>query len=103
MKDFARYLRIHYRLELADVIPTESPGYWRLLEACGGRDGGCHNPIHGTLFNEGPTFHTIRFTDSDRDEHGRWASPYRTWRAASAQAGETTVHQVRSLLEIGAL
>lgn len=98
---FADYLRIHYRLEPCDVVPSESPGYWRKIEACGGRVGGCGNEVHFSFGSEGPMHHTIHFYDDDRDPGtGQFVSPYRTWRAAAAQCGSTTVHQISSLLEI---
>lgn len=97
---FAEYLWRNYRLEPSDVVPTDSPGYWRKLEPCGGLAGGCPSPLHQTVFNEGPTFHTIHFYDDDRDADGRFASPYRTWQAAATSCGSTTVHQINSLLEL---
>jgi hypothetical protein len=98
---FAEYLRLYYRLEPGDVVPCSSPGYWRKLEPCGGLHGGCGNPVHHSFGSEGPIFHTIHYYDNDRDpDTGRYASPYRTWRAAAAQCGSTTVHEISSLLEI---
>ncbi len=77
-----QYLRIYHRRELADVTPTETPGYWRLIRPCGGRDGRCCEPIHSTLGNEGPMHHTICYCDSRRNRFGQWVSPYRTWKEA---------------------
>jgi hypothetical protein len=96
---FAHDLRWNFRLEPGDVVPTDTPGYWRKLEACEGRYGGCGNPVHHGVGSEGPIFHTIHYYDSDRDERGRFRSPYRTWRAASARCMSTTVHQISSLLD----
>lgn len=84
---FAWFLRWHYRLTPADVEPTEVPGYWRMKEPCGGAAGGCRALIHSALLNAGPTRHTISYTDPPRDGHGRFASPYRTWRRAREGAG----------------
>lgn len=68
-----------------DYEPTETPGYWRSKTPCGGLAGGCREPLHTFLFNEGPTHHTRAFRDPRRED-GRFASPYRTWRQARSQA-----------------
>jgi hypothetical protein len=81
LERLARHLRWHNpHLTVDDLEVTEVPGYWRIKTACGGR-GHCASPLHGCLFNEGPVRHTIHFTDPSRDRSGRFASPYRTWRA----------------------
>lgn len=80
------YLSIHHRrsgLTPNDLEPTDTPGYWRILQPCGGRPV-CHNALHGTLFNEGPVQHTISYFDPQRDQRGRFTSPYRTWQEARA-------------------
>lgn len=67
-----------YRTTLADVDITDTPGYWKRREPCGGR-GACREPIHGTLFNEGGIRHTLSYFDPVRDEYGRFRSTTRTW------------------------
>lgn len=99
--EFRRYLWLHYKLTPEDVVPSDSPGYWRMLEPCGGLAGGCKSPLHQTVFNEGPIFHTIHFYDDNRDpDTGRYVSPHRTWLAATERCGSTTVHEISSLLEL---
>lgn len=80
-EDFERWLKLNYRLKLKDIRLTSTRGYWKIIKACGGA-GTCPNYLHSTIGNSGPTNHTIRYTDAVHDERGRWASPYRTWRAA---------------------
>lgn len=72
-----------------DLEPTETPGYWRYKKPCGGFVGGCRSPLHSCIFNDGPTHHTVRFTDETRGEKGRWVSPYSTWRGLRAAETET--------------
>lgn len=79
---FEWHLHSRHHLELDDVEPTETPGYWRIKEPCGGRAGGCREPLHTFLFNDEPTHHTVSYFDHYRDVRGRWTSPYRTWQAA---------------------
>jgi hypothetical protein len=81
------HLRRHHRgLTVADLEPTSTPGYWQIKTPCGGARGGCPSELHGCLFNEGPTHHTISYRDPIRGERGRFASPYRTWRTTLAKA-----------------
>lgn len=82
------YLRRYHKLTLDDVEITESKGYWQIKKPCNGSSrfssspDRCRHPIHGTMFNEGPTHHTVQYLDPDgRDSRGRWVSQYRTWRA----------------------
>lgn len=72
----------HNRVSIEELEPTESPGYWIFKTTCGGKSGGCPHPIHRFLFCEAETKHTISYFDPIRDEKGRWASPYRTWKEA---------------------
>lgn len=98
---FRRYLWLHYRITPEEVVPAESPGYWRKIEPCAGLGGGCGSPVHQSFGSEGPIFHTIHYYDDDRDpDTGQFASPYRTWRAAAERCGSTTVHEISSLLEL---
>lgn len=81
MTDFALHLRLHYRLRPADVEPTNVPGYWQKVEACGP---GCRNELHSVVGCAGPVRHTVYYADPGRDFAGRFISPYRTWRAQRA-------------------
>lgn len=88
-----RHLALYHRTTNPDdLVVTDTPGYWEHKTPCGGREGGCSHPLHSTLFNDGPTRHTIQFLDPGRDERGRWASPYRTWRKARALQQEEAGH-----------
>lgn len=78
LKALSSYLALYHHLTLDDVEPTETRGYWRIRKACGSRAGGCHHPLHGTLFNETECHHTASYLDSRRNR-ARFASPYRTW------------------------
>jgi len=69
---FDLYLHTRHRCSRADVEPTDTPGYWRHKAACGGKKGGCREPIHQTLFNDGPVQHTIQFLDKTERYKGRW-------------------------------
>lgn len=87
---FAEFLKTFYGVLPEDLRPTEVPGYWELRKPCGGRVGGCREPIHAFLFNEGPIRHTIRFEDCQRI-NGRFASEkerFRTWIEARKAAGK---------------
>ena len=83
---FAWHLHSRYGLTPADVEPDEVPGFWRTRQPCAGVAGGCRAAIHGTLGNQGPMRHTIRYFDPNRDERGRFTSPYRTWRRLRQEA-----------------
>jgi hypothetical protein len=85
--DFAEYVKIMYRTDPAQLRPTESPGYWEYKEPCGGRLK-CNHPLHGCLGCDGPCRHTITFLDPARDDKGRFASPYRTWKLHRESQGE---------------
>lgn len=71
-----------YQIRLEDAIPTETPGYWRKVKPCGGWADGCRAPLHTYLWNDAPTHHTLDYYDDNRDDRGRFASPYRTWKLA---------------------
>ena len=77
-----RHFQLRYGVEsLAEVRLTKVPGYWERIKPCGGLQGGCREPIHTFLSNEGPMRHTLSYFDSPRDERGRWASRTRTWQS----------------------
>lgn len=83
-------LLLHFRLRygvqsLDEVRSTKVPGYWERVAPCGGLRGGCREPVHGFLFNEGPIRHTMNYFDLPRDERGRWASRTRTWHILSTR------------------
>lgn len=79
---FARFLKAYHRLAPDQVVPTESPGYWRLLVPCGREEHRCC-PGWGTASTRPPYFHTINYTDGWKDDKtGRFVSIYRTWLAA---------------------
>lgn len=80
---FALHLQLHYRLTPDQVELADSPGYWRKLEPCGT---GCRNELHGCVGFAKPIRHTVSYFDPPRDAAGRFASPYRTWRAQKAAA-----------------
>lgn len=73
------YFRRAYKRGLDAYEISDVPGYWRRLETCGGAHGGCHEPIHGFMFNEGGIRHTASYFDPPR-VRGRFVSPTRTWR-----------------------
>lgn len=75
----SNFLKWNFHLALDDIEITDEPGYWREKEACAGLKGGCRNPLHGYLFNEGPIYHTIQYLDPGR-VNGRFSSPYITWK-----------------------
>lgn len=76
----AWHFRFYYRAAMEDVAITDTPGYWKYKQSCGGR-GVCPAPIHACLFNEGPIRHTLSYFDPGRDPRtGRWQSTTRTWR-----------------------
>lgn len=77
--------RARYGVALDDLELAATPGYWQRKEPCGGLRGGCRSELHRTLFNEGGVHHTVSYFDPPR-VNGRFASPYRTWRAAVAAA-----------------
>jgi hypothetical protein len=76
----AEYLRFyHPRLTPDDLVLSSVRGYWRMKEPC---DGACRHPIHGTLGNRSPAYHTISFGEhGTRDRFGRFVRPYRVWEA----------------------
>lgn len=76
------YLSTRYRCTRADIEPTDTPGYWRLKTPCGGKAGGCPEPIHRTLFNDGSLQHTIQFLDKPERHKGRWKGRLTTWKRA---------------------
>jgi len=89
MTEFAglrRYLELYHRATLEDFVPTRVKGYWQRRTPCSGARGGCREPLHSCLFNEGPTHHTVSYRDNPRGPDGRWASPFGTWRRAVAAA-----------------
>ena len=79
------YLHTHYPAVLyEDLEISETPGYWTIRTPCS--PGGCHSPLHGYLFNDGPVHHTVSYAEwGARGERGRWVSPYRVWRALGGQ------------------
>jgi hypothetical protein len=81
-----RHLELYHRAKLEDFVPTRVKGYWQRKTPCGGARGGCREPLHGCLFNEGPICHSVSYRDPTRTPDGRWVSPFRTWRQAVAAA-----------------
>jgi hypothetical protein len=79
--NLSRYLRIYFpKLTIDDLEISDSRGYWYIKKPCGGREGGCTNMIHTTLFNEGSMQHTISYTDDFRGRNGKFKSIYETWK-----------------------
>jgi hypothetical protein len=75
------WMFLYYRKHLDDLEITDTPGYWREKEPCGGRASGCRHPIHGCLFNSGATHHTVRFVELNcRGPDGRFISRHQSWR-----------------------
>ena len=68
------FFRQRYRIESwRELVPTETPGYWRFVKECKGE---C-NEGHTT-----PMYHTATFTEPGvRDDNGKFVSPYRAWHA----------------------
>lgn len=58
---------LYYKVKLEDLEITSVPGYWQDKEA--------KKHIGGKPFKA-----TYKYLDPSRDEKGRFASPYRTWR-----------------------
>lgn len=75
---FAHWLKLYHNLTPDQVEISPTRGYWTIKEKCGGA-GRCRHAIHGCLFNEKPTNHTVYYADEGRI-NGRFASQYRTWR-----------------------
>lgn len=75
----AWHMRMKYRVEMQDIEITETPGYWRDKEPK------MHHghPLHGCIGCDGPFRATYTYFDTPR-EHGRFASPTRTWAALRA-------------------
>jgi len=75
------YFQMNCHVILDDLEITSTPGYWENKKPCGGLLGGCKHPMHGLLFNEGGTKHTVSYYDSWKDEKtGRIVSIYHSWR-----------------------
>lgn len=70
-----KYMKNKYNKDLADLEISDVPGYWRDKFACNN----CRHPIHLTLGNSEPTYHTYYFTEPGRDENGRFLRPFRAW------------------------
>jgi hypothetical protein len=85
---FHRFLRDRHHLQPDQVVPTDSPGYWRLLVPCGRPE---HRCCEGwaTAGAREPYFHTVTYLDEEQRDPatGRFLSPYRTWTAARAALG----------------
>lgn len=79
-QEFRSFIGRHYGAFPAELEPTGVPGYFRYRTPCGGAAGGCRQPLHSFLFQEGPCQHTIRYVKSSRDSKGRFVSPYRYWK-----------------------
>lgn len=74
------HFRTHYGRGLDEYELTDTPGYWRRLEPCGGRGKCTSVEYHASMFCEKPVRHTGSYYDGGRDPvTGRWLSPYRTW------------------------
>ena len=66
-----------------DVVPSDVPGSWTVLEPCPGGVG-CRHAFRGALGScDGGTRLTVSHHDPRR-ERGRFTSPFRTWAAAEA-------------------
>ena len=75
------YMRLRYRVPLAEMELTDTPGYWRDKEP---KMHPCH-PLHSFLFCEGPFRASYSYFDPPRIG-GRFASMTRTWAALKAHA-----------------
>ena len=75
----AWHMRMRYRVEMQDIEITDTPGYWR------DKKPKMHpgHPLHGCIGFDGPFRATYSYFDPPRD-HGRFASPTRTWAALRA-------------------
>lgn len=84
----AWHMRMKYRVEMQDIEITDTPGYWR------DREPKMHpgHPLHGCIGCDGPFRATYSYFDPPR-EHGRFASPTRTWAALRANAALTGTQQ----------
>lgn len=76
----------HPTVQVEDLEPISTPGYFQIVNLCEGLAGGCREPMHAALFCNGPTKHTVYFADHGRrDEVGRFISPFVAWRAIRSQ------------------
>jgi hypothetical protein len=78
------HMRTHYRVPLAAMEMTDTPGYWRDKEP---RMHPGH-PLHSCLGCDGPFSATYTYFDPPRIG-GRFASRTRTWAALRANASLT--------------
>lgn len=82
MDAFAFVLKHRYGLTPDQVTPSDVPSVWVVKEPCPG-GAKCRHAFRIALGPcEGGGRLTIAYYDEPRDKRGRWASPYRTWRAA---------------------
>ncbi len=72
------HLRTYHGMTLEDVKITDTRGYWRCRQACGGR-GECASPLHNAIGCDDGVQHTIPFVEDLRDEQGRFISPFLVW------------------------
>jgi hypothetical protein len=72
----SQHMKLYYNKSMSELEISEVPGYWRDLEPKK------HNnhPLHGCIGCESPFNATYVYHDKNRDENGRFASPYRTWK-----------------------
>jgi hypothetical protein len=61
---------------MSELEISEVPGYWRDKEAKIHKG----HPLHGCIGCMKPFKATYVYFDKNRDEKGRFASPYRTWK-----------------------
>ena len=74
------HFKTYHGKSIDDYEITNIPGYWRAKEPCGGKHK-CRAPIHGFMFNEGPTKHTLYYAEPGlRDSKGRFISQFRAWK-----------------------
>lgn len=70
----SRHMKMKYGVSLDELDISDVPGYWKDREA---RMHPGH-PLHGCLGCSGPFKAAYTYFDPPR-EHGRFASPTRTW------------------------
>ena len=77
----AWHMRMKYRVGMAEIEITDTPGYWR------DKKPKMHpgHPLHSCMFCDGPFRATYTYFDPPRIG-GQFASPTRTWAALRANA-----------------
>lgn len=90
---FTVHVRLyHHSIDVADLVPSDVPGYWKATTPCPGGDR-CTHAFRGFLGPcDGTTPRTVYFAQHGRDDRGRFLRPHREWEKqrsiALAEGGE---------------